>query len=192
MAEQGEISSERLASMVKTGAVENYSKRGYKAAGDEKAMNVVYLTRVDDVLELSKSYPGPEGYTNITLVPLSSSALAGKLDKSLSPQDVAICMAYYGIENDKFSRNGSFRSVVIMSEADGKQFLEAVKESPGLAYQLVRHVNNGPITKFDGSPADIKPGKAIDILPNSKVGGNISQASKSAPFSEGFEPNSMF
>ncbi len=192
MTEQGEISTERLTSMVKTGAVENYSKKGYTTAGDEKAMDVIFRTRIDDSLGLSKSYPGPEGYTNMTLVPLSSSALVGKLDKSLNPQDVAICIAYYGIENDKFSRNGSFRSVVIMSEADGKQFLEAVKENPSLVYQLVRHVNSGPITKFDGSPADIKPGKAVDILPNSKVGGNISQASKSASFSEGFEPNSMF
>lgn len=79
-----------------------------------------------------------------------------------------------------------------MSETDGRQFLEAVKANPGLAYQLVRHVNGGPITKFDGNPADIKPGKAVDVLPNNKVGGSISQKSQSVSFSPGFQANPLF
>lgn len=186
------ISTERLASMVKTGAVENYSERGYKTVGNEKAMDVITRTFIDSSLGLSKNYPEPEGYTNLVLVPLSSPVLAPKLDRSLNPKDVAICMACYATKNDRSSRNGTFRSVVIMSEADGRLFLESVKKDPSLVYQLVRHVNSGPITRYDGSPADIKPGKAIDILPNSKVGGNISQKSQSTPFNFGFQANPLF
>lgn len=79
MPEPGEISTERLASMVKTGAVENYSERGYRTVGDEKAMDVITRTMIDSSLGLSKSYPDPEGYTNMALISLSSPVLAGKI-----------------------------------------------------------------------------------------------------------------
>ena len=51
------------------------------------------------------------------------------------------------------------------------------------------YVNRGPITRFDGTPANIKPGKAVEILPNIKIGGSISQKSESAPFNGGFVAN---
>src|SRR4030042_2198235 len=130
-------SSETVTRIVKTGAVENYAERGYMAVGNGKAMDIIALTWVDDKLGLSKKFPDPEGYTNLALVPLSSPDVAKKLDKSLSNKDVAVCMAYYAKEIDRSKRSGDLRAVVIMSENDGKQFVDAVKDDPGLVYQLV-------------------------------------------------------
>jgi hypothetical protein len=94
------MSSEELSSMVKTGAVENYSDRGYKTVGNKGAMDILHTTMLDRQLKLSEDYPDREkGYTNMALIPLSSSALAGKLDQDLDTGDVAVCMSCYGVKN---------------------------------------------------------------------------------------------
>lgn len=189
-----EITSERLSSRIKSGAVENYTTRGYTPNGNEKAMDILYRTWADRKLGLSgNEYKrSPDGFTRVGLVPLSSPIISKDIREEFSPQDVAVCVAYYGEKMDEYKRSGVLRSVIILSKEDAALFIEKVKKNPGLVYDMVRQVNGGPIKKYDGSPADIKPGKAVEILANNSVGGNINQTTKTEPFKESFNPNSLF
>lgn len=189
-----EFSTERLASMVKTGVVQNYFERGLTMTGDQRALDI--LERTEACLRLGLTGGGwgvdPEGFTKVGLVPLSSQIVRGKISSDLDQNDVAVCMAYHAEKLSQEGRGGTLMSIVIMSKENAALFVEEIKSSPGLVYELVRHVNGAPITRHDGTPADIRPGKAVEISANTAVGGNISQTLNSTPFKEGFEPNPMF
>lgn len=185
--------NERLAGAVKFGAVENYGIRGMAANGDKKVMEILYKTCVGNKLKLSEMGWGQsEGFTRVGLVPLSSSLIRKDVATELDRQDVAVCIACYGEKVDKSRRNGAFRSVVIMSQSDAGWFVNEVKRDPCLVFNLIKNVNKGPIRKFDGSPASIKHGKAVEILANTSVEGTMSQTVESAPFPAGFNPNPAF
>lgn len=182
--------SERLAGAIKFGAVENYSRRRMVVDGDEKVMGILHRTSVGAKLGLSEMGWGrSEGFTRVGLVPLSSTLLTRDVTAGLNLQDVAVCIACYGEKVDEYSRSGAFRSVVVMSQADAEWFASEVRRKPGLVFSLIRQVNGGPIRKFDGTPANIRPGRAVEILANTSVGGTMSQTVESAPFPAGFNPN---
>lgn len=182
--------SERLAAAVKSGAVENYGGRGMVVDGDKKAMGILHRTRAGAKLGLNEMGWGrSEGFTRVGLVPLSSSLITKDIVAGFNPQDVAVCVVCYGEKVDQSSRSGLFRSVIIMSQRDAEWFASEVRGKPGLVFSLIRYINRGPIRKFDGTPASIKPGKVVEILPNTSVGGTMSQKVESAPFPPGFNPN---
>lgn len=189
-----DFSSERLASMVKTGVVQNYSDRGVRIKGDPKAHEILLKTEASLKLGLTAGGwgVGPEGFTRVGLVPLSSSIVKGKISPEFGKNDVAVFIAYHAEKLSEDGRGGPLMSVVIMSERDAASFVEGIKSSPDLVYKLVRHLNGAPVTRDDGSPADIRPGRAVEILANTAVGGEIRQTIRSAPFEETFKPNPMF
>ncbi len=189
------ISGERLASMVKSGLVENYSPSGMKKDGSEALVKDFFtLTAMDSRLGLSPgSYELPkEGFTRVTMVPLSADFIPrDKLAKFDRKGDAVVCMAYYGADLDDSHRNGVMRSFVVMSRGNAQLFTDAVRSSPGLVYRLVRHVNGGPVKRSDGTPAQIKPGKNVEVLANNSVGGSITKTIKSVSFGGGFEANPL-
>ena len=185
------ISSERLSTMIKKGAVENnVRKRGFQPRGDKEVMDVLYITHVDSKLKLSEG--DEKGFTHLGIVPLSSPDISTEARGELNPGDMALCVAFHGLKVDEFSRNGTFRGVMIMSKEDTDLFIEAVLKNPELVYETFRKVNGGPIEKFDKKPVEIKPGEKVIILGNTSVGGEIVNSIASRPFKEDFDPNPLF
>lgn len=190
------LSHEQLAAMSKCKAVENYGPRGYTTTGDDTLLDCVLRPgHVETRLQFAKSQTRAEvGFTHLALVPLSSDAIDKRkgLPQGVGIGNIAVCIAYQGYNTDKFGRNSVLRAVVVMAQADAENFVSGVQQSPGLVYDLLRQANGRSVTKFDGTPADIRPGKSVETLANTKVGGHQQMPINSAPFPVGFTPNPLF
>ncbi len=188
------FSHEQLSRMVKGFCVENITPNGNKPNGDKELMEaVLYLGQADRMVGLSDGGAYRiEGFTRVALVPLSGQAVKADKMPGKYKNDVALCFSYFGNKVDQSNRQAVMRSLVVMSPSDATDFLEKVKTSPSLVYDLLTHVNNGPIKRYDGSPMDIKCGRVVEILPNSRTGGNISTRSESVPFAFDYKPNPLF
>lgn len=143
---------------IKATCVENYSDRGYTPKGDRKMMDsVLYFSAVNKKLGLSgtSDYANLEN-TNVAVVPLSSPDVI-KLPANFDPKDVALCVAFSAVNVDRSGRSGKMKAAIVVSKANATKFIDSVRQSPELIYDLLRKANGGPITKFDGTPMDINP-----------------------------------
>lgn len=193
MSEESPFSPERLSSMIRGLCVENRGEIGYSRNGNEELIRrILDLGNVGSLTGLSKTGWEEKGFTRLVSVPLSSPAIDKGTPSGFDPKDVALCFSFWGRRGDSVGRDGLYRAVIVVSQDDSQKFIEAAKAHPELVYNLLRVANGGHVRRFDGTPLDIKPGKAVEILANENVGGIMKQKVESIPFQAGFNPNPLF
>jgi hypothetical protein len=175
-----------------TGGVENYGPNGYFSKGNLDALRIITNSLVDNAIGLSSD--SREGFTRVALVPLSSPKLKGvsELTKRFGLNNVAVCIAFQGIEADKYNREPTMRGIAIMSVEEARKFIDGIQTQPEKVYELIREINNGPVTRYDGTPLSIRTGICVEILANTSIGGNIEKPIKTRPFPSSFNPNPLF
>lgn len=186
------IPEETLRMIVKAACVENYGARGYERKGDENLMkNVLDNTGFSRSTELTTSEYGKLKTTALVLIPLSDTRIKD-LPRNVSRKDVAVCVAFQGLNTDVTNRDAILKAVVVMDEKNANTFIEHSKQTPEIVYNLIRHVNGGVLKNYQGHPMKIHTGSELEVLSNEMVGGKVKQKSKSRPFKPGFEPNPLF
>jgi hypothetical protein len=187
----------QLLQSIKSFAIENRSQTGVYIKGDDKAREILSDPQ-SKIAQKVGFYPGrfgapiapSEGHTHVALVPLSSSDLPQSVRQNFDPQqDVAILIDYQAHDIDSSHRKGPFSSVIILSKKDATGVVETIRKNPQYIFELIKNLNEGPVTKADDVPLDIKPGKAVTILANDSIGGDITETTQSAPFEKDYQPN---
>jgi len=107
---------------------------------------------------------------------------------SYKTADIVIIYTFLAKAATPQGRDGQLIGCATFDQNQLAGIVRQLAESPNFLFQLIKTINNGPVTMFNGQDADISYGKSISFVVSQKVKdalGNlqISLPSESKPFS---------